>query len=229
MNLLQIVQALHREAKLPGTAPTALTGLSGRAADLLAWSIEAWNDIQRDHDGQWKWLRGEFTIATVADTIKYTHPGGGSRFRAWDLDLREPPLIYLDADGEATERELVIVPWQHFRRTYLRGTHTAAYPSSISADWRENLFLGPTPDALYRVSGYYWKSNQTLALATDEPEMPADYHMAIVYRALLKYAYDVVGAEILAKATTFGNPLYNSLVENQGYNRYSISLAGALA
>ena len=237
MDLLGLVQALHNEAKLAGAAPTGTAGLSGRGADLVRWVIEAWQDIQRDRDGKWNWLRGNFHVDTIAATASYASTAvqdtddaaAITRFRAWDLDKREPPLIYLSSDGKSTEREMFIDDWAHFRYLYVRNTHTNAYPGSIVADVKNKLFIGPTPDAVYRVTGNYWKSNQVLAVDADIPEMPADYHFMIVYRAIIKYAYNTVSHEVLARAKAEGTPLYDALVLNQAYSRFSFSVAEALA
>lgn len=237
MTLLEIVQELHREAKQPGSAPSAVTGQSGRVADLVAWAIEAWNDIQREKDGKWKWMRKAFTLDTVADDPSYEFGDctdvedavAITRFRTWDLDERVPPLIYLSSDGQSTERELGIWDWPMFRYQYVRATHTSGYPGAVSEDHADNLYLGPTPDDVYRVSGHYWRSNQEIAADADVPEMPADYHMLIVWRAITKYAYNIVGAEVLARARSEGEPLYEALLLNQGYDRFSFSVAGPLA
>ena len=237
MDLLALVQSLHQEAKLAGREPAATAGQSGRAADLVRWTIEAWNDIQRGRDGKWKWLRGDFNFDTVANTASYASTAvtdtqdavAISRFRAWDLDSREPTLIFLSADGKVSERELFIEKWDHFRALYVRSTHTAGYPGSIVADWNDSLFLGPTPNAVYRVTGNYWKSNQLLAADADIPAMPVDYHMLIVWRAITKYGYNTVSREVLARAQSEGAPLYDALALNQGYSRFSFSTAPALA
>lgn len=239
MELLALVQSLHIEAKLPGTPPSAVTGQTGRAADLVRWTIEAYNDIQRDRDGKWNWLRAEWTLDTVADTASYAPDvlpvkdvatdAAITRFRAWDLDTRSPPFIFLVSDGKATERELLIADWTYFRHLYVRGVHTAAPPCHVAADQADDLLLGPTPDGIYRLTGDYWRSNQVLAADDDVPEMPSDYHMLIVYRAIVKYAYSVVGHEILARAKGEGTPLLSALELNQGYSRRSFSTAGPLS
>jgi hypothetical protein len=237
LNLLAIVQSLHHEAKLAGSAPSTVVGQVGRAADLVRWAIEAYNDIQRDRDAKWKWLRGDWYFDTVADTSSYVYTAVYdtdtaafiTRFRAWELDEREPPLLYLSADGQSTERELAIWDFRDFRYRYIRATHTAAYPAAIAAKVTDALFLGPTPDAVYRVSGMYWKDNQELAADSDTPEMPANFHMAIVYRALVKYGYDSVSPEVLARAEVDGKAIWESLVNNQSYSRYSWSTNGPLA
>ena len=238
MNFLTLVQSLHYEAKLPGSAPSAVTGQSGRAADLVRWTAEAWNDIQRDKDSRWKWMRSDWTLNTVDGTQSYDSDDCDdvadgatiSRFLAWDLDDENPPFIYLVSDGVATERELPLAQhWNDFRSLYVRATHTAAAPAQMSVDPADALFFGPTPDDIYRISGSYWKSIQELVADGDVPEMPANYHMLIVYRALLKYAYNIVGQEILARARTEGTPLYDALILNQWYGRFRIRLPAALA
>ena len=118
MDLLTLVQTLHYEAKLPGSAPAAVTGNSGRAADLVRWTIEAWKDIQREKDGRWKWLRSDWYVDTVSGTPDYAYGDCTDvdttdvidRFHAWDMDEEEPPFIYLVSDGEESERELGIYP-----------------------------------------------------------------------------------------------------------------------
>lgn len=215
-----------------------VAGLSGRPADLVRWAIEAWNDIQRDRDGKWKWLFSDFTIDTVADQASYIPTTDATdveaaatitRFRSWDLDSRHPPLIFLSADGKVSEREMFIDSWDHFRYLFVRNTHPSGYPGSAVTDWNDKLYIGPTPDAVYRVTGNYWKSNQILADDGDTPEMPADYHFLIVYRAIIKYAYNTVSHEVLARAKAEGMVLYDALALNQGYSRFSFTVADALA
>ncbi len=237
MELLELVQSLHYEAKFPGSPPDAVTGQSGRAADLVRWAIEAYNDIQREKDSRWKWLRSDWTLNTVDGTQSYatgavTDVGDDAvitRFLAWDLDDENPPFIYLVSEGQATERELALDHWNDFRRQYVRATHTAAAPSFLSHDPADSLFFGPKPDGIYTVTGSYWKSIQALAADADEPEMPANFHMLIVYRALLKYGYNIVAQEILARARTEGQALYDALVLNQWYGRNRLRLPGPLA
>jgi len=237
VDFLALVQSLHYEAKLPGSPPAAVTAQSGRAADLVRWIIEAWNDIQRDKDGRWKWRRSEWFVNTVADDASYVFSDCTdviaaatiTRFHAWELDDDDPPFIYLVSEGKTSERELPIARWNEFRRLYLRATHDPASPSQMSVDHTDALYFGPTPNDIYRVTGNYWKSIQNLVNDVDVPEMPSDFHMLIVYRALLKYAYNVVGQDILARAQTEGTPIYDALVENQWYGRFRISFPPPLA
>jgi len=53
--------------------------------------------------------------------------------------------------------------------------------------------------------------------------------MLIVWRAIVKYGYNSVSQEVLARAAAEGQPLYDALSLNQGYGRFSMTLAGPLA
>lgn len=237
MTFLELVQTLHYEARLPGSPPAAVTGQNGRAADLVRWTAQAYEDIQRERDGKWKWLRGEFELDTVASQAAYAYTDCTdaltaspiTRFRAWDLDSRQPPFIYRVSEGLDTERELPIADWEYYRRMYRRGVHEESYPLCIAAGPDDKLYFGPTPVDVFHVTGNYWKSNQSLVADQDEPEMPADFHMLVVYTALTKYAYSVVAQEALARAQHEGTRLYDALSLNQAYSRFSISIADALA
>lgn len=239
MNLLVLVQTLHYEAKLPGDPPSAVTGLTGRSADLLRWTIQAYKDIQLERNGKWKWLQGNFYVDTAASDADYAYTEctdtddavAISRFKSWFLDKRDPPMIYLSSDGVATERDLAIADWPMFRRLYVRGSPDSGYPGHVCADVGDVLQLGPTPDAVYRVTGKYWKSVQTLDSSDpdDTPEMPSDFHMLIPYRALVKYAYNIAGPEVLARAKSEGGIMYNNLSEDQAFSMFSWSVADALA
>lgn len=228
---------MHREGGFPGTAPATVVGQSGRAADLVAWAAEAYNDIQRERNGGWRWLRRPFTVNVIANTASYAYGActdvktglAITRFREWDLDDREPPLIYLVADGKATEKELCVSTWPDFRYQFVRGTHTPAYPYQVTEDQDGKLYVGPTPDATYTVTGSYWAANQTLALDADIPEMPADFHMLIPYRGLVKYGYNSVSAQVLARCQADGAPIFETLCSKQSWAKYSLSTAGPLA
>lgn len=237
MDTLALVQELHREGKFPGTAPSTIVGQTGRAADLVAWTIEANNDIQRENDGRWRWLYGNWTLDTTASQAAYAYTAINdvqtaaaiARFRSWEIDEQLRPLIYLTADGVATQREMSLSDWFNFRYHYLRGTHDAAYPYHIAIGPDNSLNFGPTPDAVYTATGNYWKSNLVLAADADEPEFPADYHMLVVWRAIVKYAYNQVAGEILARAKTEGGPLFDQLKLNQSWSRFTLREGGALA
>ena len=124
----------------------------------------------------------------------------------------------------------LVVPWvsaHDYREQNF--DHTYAPPSCYTVDPLNNFLLGPTPDTDYALRGPYWRSNQTLAADDDEPEMPADYHMLIVWNALINYGYNEVANEVLSKAIARGAPIHDALMLNQAYSRFSWGMPNALA
>jgi len=78
-----------------------------------------------------------------------------------------------------------------------------------------SLGLGPKPTAGYTVAGEYWKSAQTLAADADEPEMPAEIHMAIVYRAMMMYGRFTAAGEVFNDGEQNYRRILTALVRNQ--------------
>ena len=61
---LSLVQDLHSEVGAAGTAPQAVTGLSGEAQRLAGWIKQADNLIQLKYVN-WKFLTNEFSTSNV--------------------------------------------------------------------------------------------------------------------------------------------------------------------
>lgn len=245
MTFLELVQRLYYELRLPGTPPATVTGLTGLNGDLVRWTAEAYKDIQRDHNGRWRWLRGEARLNTSG--VEYYNPRAASgytevslsksigasfetRFRAWDIaNPDDRPRAYVTADGSSSEYRLIYLPWFDFKELFLLGDMDEGKVSYISADENQWLWLALKPTDSHRVFAHCWLNAQTLEDDDDEPEMPEDFHMAIVYRAMLKYGYSTPAPEVIARVEAEGSPLYASLESDQCYDSFSFSLAGPLA
>lgn len=199
MNFLTLCRALSEEVGESATAPSAVTNQSGKLLRFVNWINRAYSEIQTKYP-DWDWMHGSYSFATVANDYQYpaSQAGIASRFGYWDKGM-----CRLYSAGVADETELRFIPYSDWRARFLVGTQTAARPQFWSIAPNRDLVLGAKPDAVYTVAGDYFKSAQTLAADGDEPEMPADYHMVIVYLAMKKYArfyaapevYDDVRAE----------------------------------
>lgn len=238
MNYLQLGQELHREARYAGIAPVTLQGQTGQNGDIAYWVKRAWNDIQLMNDGHWKWLWRKFTFNTVAATDSYAYTDANDvalsavidRFNSWNItNWRNPPKIYLTANGVGGEQWLTYVPWAEFQQIYKIGTQNDGMPVHIAIDPQDNIVLGPIPDDIYTVSGDYWRGPQVLSADADIPECPTQYHEAITYRALVKYGYANVAQEAIMRANAEGLPILNALTMNQGATRKRFRLAPPMA
>jgi hypothetical protein len=163
----------------------------------------------------WMWMNGEFSLTTVANKFSYTPAEAGiaTRFSSWDIRSMR---VYETASGNDNSTELPFLDYVMYRDYYLTNTQAPGRPIIHSVAPNLNLLLGPKPnEAGYTVVGEYRKTTQSLVANTDVPEMPADYHMMIVYRALMRYARAEAAGEIYADAKAAHDEFKRRLELNQ--------------
>ena len=189
---LQLCQRLSSEVGGAGTSPSAVTSQTGMALRYVNWIASAWLDIQRMHD-DWKFMRGSFTVNTVADDGAYVYTdctdtatsSAIASFRWWHRDTFKS---YLQSAGVGSEIPLDYIDYDCWYRQYNTGTQTSSSPWCFTIDHSNGFRLGPKPSAVYVVSGEFQKAATTLAADGDTPSAPSEFHDAIVYLAMKKYA-----------------------------------------
>lgn len=226
MNYLAIAQMARKEAKISGSGtPTTVVGQAGQLLSVCDWVASAWKDIQRRH-ANWKWMRVGFTLPTVNNVDYYAYTAATdvltaapiARFsRWWWDDPIDSLLCYLQSGGVAGQYRLIPISWARFKQKYRFGVQqsTTGQPIEVSVDDQMNLVLGPKPNGVYVVSGYFQRGVQTLAVDADTPDMPADYHDLIAYRAIEKYGASEVAPEVFARAQLEGGRVMRALELNQ--------------
>jgi hypothetical protein len=193
MNYLQLCQRTAMECGVSLTGPSAVTGQTGRLGQVVSWVNAAWGDIQTKYDN-WNWMVGAFTVNTSSGDGKYafgdctdtTTSAAIASFRKWRLDSFK---IYLASAGQGTETDLVPISYAEWYQRYNVGAvvSTNSYPRNMAEHPDRSFLLGHKPDGIYTVSGEYMKAAEALAADDDTPDLPAEFHMAIVYRAMMKY------------------------------------------
>ena len=163
-------------------------------------------------------MRTPFSFNTVASQQSYS-PTDTSLPRFNRLQ-KDSCRIYRTSDGAAGELFLEHMGYPEFRDYYLFGAKRAveARPLSIAVDPSKNILLGFTPDAIYTVNGEYYVKPQVLSADTDTPEMPEEYHLAIVYFAMQNYGLFESAAEQLAAGRSGGGKLLSRLRLEQSPN-----------
>lgn len=194
MTFLELCQRVFQECAVSGTLDTTIdqTGENKRIVD---WTAQAYKDICQRHDN-WRFLRSDFTLSTVASTQAYLPTGAtDTRLSAsileagfdrwWDDTLR----IYLSSAGVGTQNFLGFTNYPLFRDRWLFQSPGNQMPSTFSIRPDDDaLLLGATPDAVYVITGQYQRFPVALEADDDEPLMRAQYHMAIVWAAVKNYA-----------------------------------------
>jgi hypothetical protein len=222
---LQLCQDYSREANFAtlSSVPTTTLLQAGRLLQCVENIRQSWQDIQNRYPN-WRWMRVGFTVDTAASDRSYAFgdctddltSNPIDRFSHWRVnDADDPPKTYLVSAGVGTERWLIWVPWDYFNRVYGRGTQNDGPPSHISVDPQNNLVLGPTPDDIYRVTGYYQRSPQDFVADADVPDMPEQFHNLIWSYALQNYGMNHAANHILVKAATLTKRRMRQLEANQ--------------
>lgn len=225
MTYLELCRKLAREAEITAseTIPSAVTGQSGQLLRVVGWVKDAWVDIQNRRTN-WRWMKRPFSFNTVADDGEYAsgdvtdvHAATAiARFGRWHLnDGYQPPLAYLQSSGVAAQYRLLWQPLEVFRSVYGIGAQTSNQPVHITVDEQNNILLGPKPNAVYVVTGFFYRSAQELEADGDTPEMPAQFHDLVWREAIQMYAANSVAPEVFARATREAGRTLRALELNQ--------------
>lgn len=225
MNYLALCRQAVQDCDVSGsgTTPTTVVSQTGQLKLIVDWVKNAYIEIQNKHT-DWRWMRRQFTFNTVNNDGIYEYGDCTdvdasaviTRFDRWWADDYEFPFtIYAQAAGVAAERDLQYLPWSYFKRMYRRGTQVSGPPAHVSVDDANRLVLGPKPDGIYVVSGEFQRSAQILAADADIPEMPTQFHMLIVYRAMMKYAGFESAPEVYDTGNAQATMMIRQLEANQ--------------
>lgn len=219
MTFLEMCQRLSHESSNAGTGPSSTSGQSGINLHIVQWINSAWMDIQRKHD-DWLFMRGSFTVNTVAsdgiyaysDCTDTTTSSAISAFRNWHKDTFK---IYLTSGGVSGESQLIYIDYPHWYSVYNTGQQTDSYPRFFTVDYSLRFLPAPKPNAVYTITGEYQKKATELSGDSDTPELPEEFHEAIWYRGLMKYARYYSAPEIYDDARFNYNRIINEMERTQ--------------
>lgn len=237
MNYLSLSQRLMQECSVTGTLSTTV-GATGEMLRVTSWINSAWNDLQTRHD-DWEWLRssvltgGGVSFATVAGQAYYPLGTGvgtvglaASSFGKWDIRsfrCNTTTVGYLD------ETYLDPIGYDEWRNGYMYGAMRSVQtrPVAVAIGPAKELCLGPPPNGNYTVTGDYFRPPNQFSADTDEPTgLPAQFHMAIVYNAMMMYAGYEAASEVFQRGEAGYKRLINELEANYGPR---VFFGGALA
>lgn len=226
MNYLALVNSTVQKCGVSGGPLTDVTGLTGEMARIAAWVNEAWTNIQLAKPN-WNWMRNTFSFVTTTAQSTYTPAQCGiSDYGWWKQDSMR---AYVTSVGFGNEMFLDEIEYDAWRDTYLFGTRRLTYarPNSVAIGPDQTLNLGPLPDSTgYTIVGEYFRSPVTLSAKTDTPAMPVQYHMAIVYAAMMLYGRYESAPEVYAE----GQDKYNAMMRRMARDLApDVTVGGALA
>jgi hypothetical protein len=214
MNLLQLVNQARVECGVSGPTLTTTVNQSGESGRMVAWVVQAWTDIQTSKE-DWLFMRNSFDFNTTANVWEYSPTAAGlTDFGNWKRDsfrCASDLTLYRD------EQLLNYMEWTTFRNLYRYANmrNTTARPVVVSIMPNKDLAFGSTPDGIYVIDGEYYTQPVTLAADSDTPLLPARFHMAIVYRAMMYYAGFEAAPEVMARGDFEYRRLYSRMEIDQ--------------
>lgn len=213
-NFLELCQDLRREAGISGTGPASVVSQTGEMLRVVEWVSAAYRAIQNLHP-TWLFLQNDLTFNTVAATQTYTPTVAGCpELGRWKDDTFQ---YYLTSVGVNAQQDLIFVPWDEFSAYYLRGslqTQTGP-PSAVTIRPNRSLMFWPIPDAVYTITGEYFKRAQAMTANADEPLIPPEFQDVIVWRALTMYGAYAGASEAYSHGQTEYKRVLADLQANQ--------------
>ena len=226
MNYLQLANRLRRKCRVSGSGFTTTQGSQVEEYyRLLDWVNEAWVDIQLKRI-DWLWMKKSMSFPTVSSQASYTVAQIGlTDFANWDEDSFR---TYNTVVGLNSEIEMNVITYAEWRSNYqlgaLRSSVSRPIEFAVLPDF--SIGLGPVPIAGYSISGEYFKIPTELSLDADTPGMPVQYHMAIIYRAMMFYGASELAQEVYQE----GEKEFALMMNRLGTTQIDdIAMPGALA
>lgn len=222
---LALAQRLRQEAGISGTGPATVVSQTGEMGRVADWISTAYEEIQ-DKNATWEFLRNDFSFQTIASTSAYLPSAVNlTEHASWKTNSFR---AYLTSTGASDENYLCFVPWEEFRDAYQFGSlrSTPGKPTTFSIRPDKSVELWPVPNAVYTIVGEYYKRPQVMTANADEPLFPRQYHLAIMWKALMYYGT----YENAPEAFTSGERNYARLMLKLEANQLpSVKLARPLA
>lgn len=187
MNRLELVARLCSECGV-ANVPTTTLAQTGEAGRLVNWIDSAWQDIQTAHQ-DWGWLRTSTSWVTVDGQSTYTTAQCGVADGTLGMWARDTFRNYPTAVGVTGEILMSWMGYDNWRDTYLYGgtRSTRSRPVEFAMGPNMSINLGPVPSSGYTMTADYFTAPVAMTTDTSTPALPVQYHMAIIYKAMMMY------------------------------------------
>lgn len=177
MTRLQLVQRLASESGMHDVGPTSTTGQAGDSLRMVNWIDSAWINIQQRRNWSWLWEAADVTLPADTNVV------------AGDIS----PQRYITDSMYYGTSQLAYMPWRDFSPTYRE--IQAGTPTTWSIRPDKALVFDAAPEAELTLTVERYRNPTMLAEDDDVPALPGEFHIMIVWRALLLYGgYDEAGA-----------------------------------
>lgn len=190
MNYLDACKEVRRESGTSGTGPSSVTNQAGILEKIVAWVNQAHMDVC-NHQTEWNFLWRRKVAPLVPLKKDYTKA---------ELGISDAGAIKQVSDTAG--QPLAQVGWDYWKTTY--DLDTATGPVKRYCVFPDGtVSFHPTPEVAVNVRFEYFTTPADLASNTDTFLVPAEYHRAIVWKALQYYAGEQEDAALMNRATKY--------------------------
>tara|TARA_R110002049_G_scaffold25294_2_gene88914 strand:- start:1227 stop:1889 length:663 start_codon:yes stop_codon:yes gene_type:complete len=199
MNRIQLVNSLSIEASIAGNGVTTTNSQSGENQRLVSWIDQAYEDIQTEY-ADWKFLKAKSSFDTQVG-VNIIQPAGD--LNVWDIERIFGP------NGEPMPVEI------SEEVDYFIDETITGEPTKFILQDDNTLMAYPKPETVKTFTYSYFKSPHIMTADTDTPAFPAQFHRAIVGRALIYYGNFELAPEMIQQGTFIYQSVYHKLLANQ--------------
>lgn len=218
MNYLELTRRLASEVGASGFIQT-VQNPEGETQRLANWIQEAWLELQLVRD-TWRWRLAEFEV---------TLPSGQAK-----LDMSSYPdfyrvivtALYGKPHQSTTWAPLDYIGYSDWQSVVRSRPTVVSTPTTFTELPDLSVELSPIPSSDFDVRGLYVRKAQVLQNDFDVPVLPEEFHMAIVYKAMMLYAGYEAAPEIFQSGLQGFNRIYRLMVNS---DTGPVTLGGALA
>lgn len=228
MTYLELCNLLIMEAGITASPMLTVAGQTGEYGRVVNWINRAWLDLQAEHQ-DWQWLRKSTSFTTVGGQATY-RVGAGldinlSDFGMWAGDTFRNYVTTVGNIGEIFMTEIDYEDWRNgYQYGALRSTQSRPIVFAIGPD--KSINVGPVAADGYTVTGDYYSLPVGLVADSDTPALPSQYHIAIVYSAMMMYGAFEAASEVYQRGATYYDTWHKRIMLDR---LPQIRMAGALA
>ncbi len=231
---LELCNLLCMDCAISGAPMTSVVNQTGEFKRVTVWINRAYRELQTARSN-WDFLRssqlegGGVSFSTIAGQPIYplgTGPGtvgvAANSFGSW------VKRSFRDQTTTTGVNDQIFLAWISFdawRNAYSYGAQQTVEtrPVAIAVSPENAICVGPWPTSSYTLTGDYWMAPRQLAANGDEPSnIPEEWQMAIVYKAMTYYGMYESAPEVVAE----GKEGYRTLTRQLGNLRIPMITAG---
>lgn len=199
------------ECAVSGTM-TSVTGQSGEFQRIVTWVSQGWQDLQNERQN-WDWMRssqllgGGVSFQTVAGQAEYQlGTGAGTVGVAADDFASWVKQSFRDQTTTVGVNDQIFLAWISYdawRNAYSYGAQqtVTTRPVAIAVGPNNSICVGPWPTSTYTLTGDYWRAPDVMSGNSDTPtDLPIQFQIAIVWRAMWYYGMYMNAPEVVARA-----------------------------